>query len=395
MHVAFVFPNYWPYVRRGAERLMAEYAQYLVSAGHSVDIITSKPGASRVERHGRLTVYYDRQITHPVLSHYVRWLRFYTFTVSSLRRLMQGNYDVVHTWLYPFGLGIRLASHMKHTPYLYHVMSEHIALPYATDRWVAGQVIRPADHVAALSARSAENVTREMGVRASVLPPSVDLSTFQPVAARHEDHPRVLFVSDMRVYAKGLNLLLMAWDEIHRRRPEAMLTLAGPSGQSGMAEPEWDPFAAMSTLVKDPSARAAIEVLGEGNVHSLPDIYARASVTVLPSIGEAFGLVLVESLACGTPVVGSSFDGPGEIITDPGIGASIPLETVDDLARPELAAKLAEAVLYSMDLTKDPSTVQRCREHARRWDRQTVGALLETIYTQMIENRALLAGAQA
>lgn len=395
MRVAFVFPNYWPYVRRGAERLMAEYAQYLVGAGHTVDIITSKPGPSRVERTGRLTVYYDRQLTHPVLSHYVRWLRFYTFTASAAKRLMEGEYDVVHTWLYPFGLAIRLTRHMKHVPYLYHVMSEHITLPYPVDRWVAAQVIRPADHVAALSARSAENVAREMGVAATVLPPSVDLSAFEPAPSRHLDHPRVLFVSDMRVYSKGLNLLLMAWDEIHRRRPEAVLTLAGPSGQSGMAENEWDPFAAMGALVQRPEARAAIEVLGSGSVTSLPDIYGRASVTVLPSVGEAFGLVLVESLACGTPVVGSSFDGPGEIVTDPRIGATVPLETVEDLARPELAAQLVDAVLYSMDLTKNPDTVQHCREHARRWDRQTVGATLVQLYEQMIGHRASLTGVRA
>jgi glycosyltransferase involved in cell wall biosynthesis len=40
-----MYPTYWPYVRRGVERYIHELAVYLVSQGHEVDVITSKPGA--------------------------------------------------------------------------------------------------------------------------------------------------------------------------------------------------------------------------------------------------------------------------------------------------------------------------------------------------------------
>lgn len=393
MRVAFVFPNYWPYVRRGAERLMAEYAAYLVEAGHQVDIITSKPGAPRVLRRGNLTVYYDRQLAHPVLAQYVQRLRFYTFSVNAFIHLVQGRYDVAHTWLYPFGLGVKFASQLSNTPYLYQVMSEHVALPFRTDGWLARHVVRSADHVAALSERAAHRIRREMGVPVSVLPPCVHLQSFQP--GQRSVRPRVLFVSDLRAYGKGLPLLLMAWDEIHRREPRAVLTLAGPLGQAGFDNSGPHPIESINRLVHDPGARAAIEILGEGTVDDLPRLYAESWVTVLPSVGEAFGLVLVESLACGTPVVGSSYDGPGEIITDAAVGATVPLQDHRDLQDPARAAELAEAVLHCLALAADPATADRCRQHAARWDRSAVGPQLEGLYHRMVDQRAWATGVPA
>ena len=368
---------------------MAEYAQYLVNAGHAVDIITSKPGAPKVVRKGGLTIYYDQCISHPILSNRIRYLRFYTFTWSASRRLIDGNYDVAHTWLYPYGLALRLARRVRGTPYLYHNMAEGVGWPSPIDKWFVRQVVRAADEVAALTPRSAANVQREVGVPVSVLPPCVDMDTFAPVVKRDLHRPRVLFVSDLYVFRKGLSLLLMAWEQIYRKNPRAILTLAGPFGQGrmGVEDTDWDPFQAIKMLVRDPGARAAIEVLGEGQAGSLPYQYARASVTVLPSIGDVFGLVLAESLACGTPVVGSAFEGPGDIITDPAIGATVPITSLADLYNPDRAAELAEAILFAMGLASDPASVARSREHAQQWSRQAVGTELEKTYAKMLEPR--------
>src|SRR5437867_3372922 len=118
-----VFPNYWPYVRRGAERLMAEYATYASSTGHRVDIITSKPGRARVVASENLTIYYEAQHTHPVLARHWFGFRFYSFTYSALRRLLAEDYDVAHIWLPTYGIAARLARRIRHTPYLYQCMT--------------------------------------------------------------------------------------------------------------------------------------------------------------------------------------------------------------------------------------------------------------------------------
>jgi phosphatidylinositol alpha-mannosyltransferase len=387
MRVALVFPNYWPYVRRGAERLMAEYAQALIAAGHRVDIITSKPGPRRVDRQDRLTIYYESQIDHPLLARRWEGFRLFSFSLNAAPHLLRRRYDAVHIWLYPYGLSARMARAVRGTPYLYHSMAADVIAPPGWQSRLLHEVARRADRVATLTHSTAAVARERLGRPVDVLPGCVDLEAFAPVVARDTERPRVLFVSDWRVTRKGATLLLMAWDEIHRRCPSAVLTFAGPSGRGGLLE-DADPAPRLDALVHDRAARAAIEFVGEGRVADLPHRYAEASVTVLPSVGEAFGLVLLESLACGTPVVGNAHEGPGEIITDPAIGATVPLRDFGDLASPARAHDLAEAVLHAIDLAADPRTVDRCRDHARPWSRTSAGERLVEIYRAMIGDAA-------
>jgi phosphatidyl-myo-inositol alpha-mannosyltransferase len=383
MRVALVFPNYWPYVRRGAERLMVEYANYLADAGHEVAIVTSKPGTSRIVSRGNLTVYYEPRLTHPLLASAWPKFRFYTFTLTALGHLLRHRYDVVHIWFYTYGLAARLTRAFRGTPYLYQSMAEELVLPGPLGRFLVPRVIKAADRVVALTNRAAAKAQEELGIPVHVLGPCVDLRTFAPQGQRDLTRPRVLFASDPTDFRKGSSLLLMAWDEIHRRSPTAVLTFGGPLGQAEIKR-EVDLLDWVKEFVHDPDARSAIEIIGEGRPEDLPALYSRAAVTVLPSLGEVFGLVLVESLACGTPVVGSANEGPGEIISDPAVGATVALVRPRDLADPERAAALAEAVLHAIELAADPATADRCRDHARQWSRDEVGKTLERTYMDVI-----------
>lgn len=361
---------------------MAEYARYLIDAGHEVDIITSKPGRARVVRQGNLTIYYDRRISHPLLTRYWPWFRFYSFSLTALPRLLQRSYDVIHMWLYTYGAPVRLVRQTRGTPYLYQLMGDYQIAPGRLHQRFVEHVVCPADRVAALTPRMAAQAAADLHVPVDVLPPWVDTTRFVPGAGRDVQRPQVLFASDVNTVQKGAILLLMAWNTIHRRCPEARLVFAGSFGQSGL----WtgDAVGAVAAVVHDASARAAIEFLGEGRVEDLPRRYAQSAVTVLPSIGEAFGLVLVESLACGTPVVGNAFDGPGEIITDPGVGTTVPLRGKETLNDPACAEQLAEAVLTTLELAQRPETSRHCRQHAMQWSRNAIGPQLEQLYREML-----------
>jgi glycosyltransferase involved in cell wall biosynthesis len=86
---------------------------------------------------------------------------------------------------------------------------------------------------------------------------------------------------------------------------------------------------------------------------------------VLPSEHEAFGLVLVESLASGTPVVAAASGGIAEIV-DPGAGVGA-LTPVGDIGA------LAAAIVETVRLAADPETPARCAAHAQRWSWDSVG----------------------
>src|SRR6185503_434110 len=96
------------------------------------------------------------------------------------------------------------------------------------------------------------------------------------------EHPLIVCAADAREPRKRVGLLVEAFARVRREHPRARLAL---------------------------DARTAAGITGDGVEHvdmtDLPALYRRAWVSVLPSWGEAFGLVLAEALACGTPVVGA------------------------------------------------------------------------------------------
>lgn len=383
MRVALVFPNSWPYARRGVERMIAEYAAYLVGAGHCVDIITSKPGQAHVVQRGHLTTYYERRLDHPVLARRWPWLRYYSFTLVALRRLVQHPYDVTHIWLYTYGLAARVARLLRGGPYLYQVMMGNLLIrPGALHERLVREVVLPANRVATLTTQAAVSVGAALHRSIDVLPPCVDTETFMPAAAPNPGRPEVLFASNITAEPKGGRLLLASWDEIHRHCPQARLVLAGALGTSRAGAPAGAHL--VRELVHSAAARDAVDLVGEGRLEDLPARYARAAVTVLPSLGEAFGLVLAESLACGTPVVGNACGGAAAIITDPRVGTTVSLPDTRSLYDADQASRLAGAVLSTIDLSQAPATRQWCRRHAQQWSRANVGRQLEHLYSTML-----------
>jgi glycosyltransferase involved in cell wall biosynthesis len=391
MRIAYPYPVYWPYVRRGVERCIHNMSTYLAGRGHQVDIITSKPGPSRVAHDGPVRVIYLGQWSHPLTSWYLPHMRLYSFAIPATYQLMQGKYDVAHLWSYSFIITAPLLRRWKNMPYLFQLVLRKHRWPGRADWLIFQWLMRQADRVAALTPNGAEEVKDTFGINAITLPPPVDMETFRPCAPKDLSRPRILFPSDLGDARKGGLLLLSAWDEIHHRCPEAVLVLAGPAGLLG---PDgWDKVYTVERLrvIRSPAARAAVEIAGPGAVEELPAQYSRAAVTVLPSVEEAFGIVITESLASGTPVVCSAYDGPGEIVTNPEVGVTVPIKTYPDLVSLSAAKQLAEAVLQAIELARKSETSKRCRDWAETWSLDKIGALTESRLMEIASSRNSLA----
>jgi glycosyltransferase involved in cell wall biosynthesis len=108
---------------------------------------------------------------------------------------------------------------------------------------------------------------------------------------------------------------------------------------------------------------------------ALAALYRRAWVSALPSWGEAFGLVLAEALACGTPVVGANRDGIPEVLGDAPVGH---LFDGDD------PAALAAALLAAFGLATDAGAAAACRARAEEFS----VARCASTYASLLEDAA-------
>ncbi len=187
--------------------------------------------------------------------------------------------------------------------------------------------------------------------RVHVIPPGVDLERFSPgdrEAARAQlgvpGDAWVVVAARRLVPRMGLDVLLEAWSGIDE--PNRLLLIAGDGPERLTLE----------RLARKLAIESTVRFLGRVSEEDLVARYRAADVSVVPSVAlEGFGLVTLEALACGTPVV----------VTDAG---GLP-ETVAGLD-PTLVVPAGDAGALALRLRQPLPSADRCRAHAEgfSWD---------------------------
>lgn len=166
------------------------------------------------------------------------------------------------------------------------------------------------------------NVGRDVDIRYA--PPGVDDAFFRPLALRDLDgDPYVLCVGRLDDPRKNIGMLLEVYvrlDDGLRRRTR--LVLAGSSG----------PPPAFWSRAEALGVRDRIEYVAKPSRDRLVELYQRASAFALPSDEEGLGVVLLESMACGVPVVSTRSGGPDGVVTDGKDGFLVPLDDAEAMA---------------------------------------------------------------
>lgn len=339
LRVALLAPCYWPEVRRGGERLVRDLADGLIARGHKPRLITSHPGppsraledglevirhwrppAGRLRRRG-----FEDHLTHLPLS------------LATLRR---GDDDVAHATY----VGDAVVAARSGRPSVFSVLGAPDRR-YLVERRRRVELWLEAAHgcgaVTVLSEAAATVLRRDLGIETQVVPPGVDTRAFTPGGKRHE-RPTILCASAVDDPMKRVEVLLAAFELVRRERRDARLVLDRPRD---------------AALAARLAATDGVELLeAASRSPELVDAYREAWVCALPSVGEAFGLVLAESLACGTPVVGSDSGGIPEVLGGrPDVGR---------LAPPEDPQALAAALLEAFEMAHDPAVAAACRDRA-------------------------------
>ncbi|NRQ33184.1 D-inositol-3-phosphate glycosyltransferase [Nonomuraea sp. NN258] len=187
------------------------------------------------------------------------------------------------------------------------------------------QVVGVADRLVANTADEARELIELYGApesRVAVVNPGVNLTVFQPAsrgASRHrlglpQDAHVLLFVGRIQPL-KAPDVLLraaarMLIDDPSLRGRLVVACVGGPSG-NGLARPSL-----LTELATELGISDVVRLVPPAPQEELADWYRAADVTVVPSYSESFGLVALESQACGTPVVAAAVGGLRTAVRD-------------------------------------------------------------------------------
>ena len=236
--------------------------------------------------------------------------------------------DVVHchTWYAQFGgilakilYGIPLVITTHSLEPLRPWKQEQIGRGYELSKWVEKTAIEMADAVVAVSSSTRDDVLRLFDVDAAkvhVILNGVDTEEYKPVnkpdmlvpLGIDVDRPFVLFVGRM-TRQKGLYYLLKAVDYID---PAIQIVLcAGDSDTPSLQEE-------LEAMVSDLRSRreGVVWIPEMVSRRTTVALYSHATVFCCPSIYEPFGIINLEAMACGTPVVATAVGGIPEVVAD-------------------------------------------------------------------------------
>ena len=209
--------------------------------------------------------------------------------------------------------------------------------------------------------------------RIRLVPCGVDLKRFRPLgrsAARSElglnGSKILLFVGRIEAL-KGLDLLVHTAAHLDARDLRVIVVGNEADGSGDLAH--------LKQMANDLEIADSIEFVGRVNQDRLPWYYSAADVCVVPSYYESFGLVALESMACGTPVVASRVGGLPTIIDHGKTGY------LKSWRCPEAFASSLEMILVNGSLQDSMGRAARESAQSMSWD-AVAGQLLE-IYQEL------------
>jgi len=319
----------------------------------------------------------DNIVIHPVRAFPFPRLTagFYmTFALNAARHARRHKLDLIHGHaFYSFGYALTkklpfvvtvhgtqlsyLRATLETNPTPNHVMTDSIAM--IMERYS----INKADLLIVTCKKNKQEIMDELKLeeeRVRIVYQGVDVEHFLPSKCEGK---RVLFVGRLHE-RKGIDRILKAWEKVHKEDKDAKLLVAG----KGEFEEQYKKMASKLGL-KD-----SVEFLGHVTEEELPGLYTSSSLFVMPSYYEAFGLVTLEAMAAGLPVLATDTGIAPEAIEKGKNGYLID----DD----DMADRILE-VLSSDKMKAMGHRSRRIVEEKFTWDKTALGTI--EVYKELLE----------
>jgi len=373
MKITFITYIY-PYPERGynpgVERVVQEFARELVQQGHEVHVLTPyrNGGVKNHERDEGVQIHRvsdTRRYFGRVGSLFSIDMLSLNWSITSYSDLLHSS-DIVHTFtplIWKF-FSTQMVAHYHHWDDPSNPI-EYLYLP--TSHYLWRRCYTLANKIVAVSEYSAEDLASR-GVdrdKIEVVPNGVDTNKFSPGSSSleyKEWDTAILYVGPL-VERKGLKYLIKAMPDVLEHNPDTGLILVGGGDQDELEN------IALSLGIVD-------HIHFEGFVpeHDLPDYYRKADVFVFPSLLEGFGMVLVEAMASGLPIVSTTSSAIPEVVDDAGL-----------LVEPRDSRALAQKVCLALENKNkwEQRSVQRVKKEFS-WEKTTKKLL--DVYDGILDN---------
>jgi phosphatidyl-myo-inositol alpha-mannosyltransferase len=373
MKIALLGENYFPTLG-GVQEHIYHLARHLMARGHEVRVLTGlpqvdawrgprdEPWVRRVGRARRYSVMGSR--TTFTFGPAVAW---------RLRRtLREEAFDLVHVHapcdmglpalLWPLYRGPVVAT--LHSPMNDASWTRWLAAPYY--QYV---LRRCCDAVISVSDAARTAMGRYARFDCRLVPNGVDaaaLSGGKPLPRFLDGYTNILMLGRLEP-RNGPDILFAALPQILARRPDVRLLVAG-DGKNGIADHQ---------AMVPPEVRDRVVFLGPV-YDERPDIYASASLCVVPARSGSFSIIVLEALAAGVPVVATPFVSSWQKERH-----WEPVKVSPDFS----PQSLAETVLDALDEDPGPRIAQG-RAVAQAFDWSEVGRQVEVVYNDVLAARA-------
>ena len=352
MRVGLVCPYSWD-VPGGVQEHIRDLAEALIDLGHTVSVISPADDDAALPGY---VVPAGRAVAVPYNGSVAR-LSFGPLSANRVRRwIRDGNFDLLHVHE-PAAPSLSLIACWVFDGPI--VATVHGATTRSRALHAAEPMLRSAlEKVSgriAVSEAARTTLVHHLGGDAVLIPNGVTVSRFEkaePLAGWPGEGGAIGFLGRMDEPRKGLSVLLRAFCQIGAERPGLRLLIAGPGDTDEVA-------------AKVPaSLRDRIVLLGQVSEPVKVQVYHSVDVFCAPNTGgESFGIVLVEAMAAGAPIVASDLDAfrrvlrggrAGELFTsgDAGDLAAAIGRLLDDPQRRAMLSAAASAAVRDYDWTK-------------------------------------------
>jgi len=302
----------------------------------------------------------------PVVNQANYLIRTYRFLNKEIFRVSAP--QIIHSHLsYPAGFLGTIAGKIKKIPVL---ITEHSRISNyfrsRIHRWMVGYSLKNASRIIAVSKSLRNEILPVTNNPVEVIHNIVDVEKFSNRKLTHGAVMNIGFLGNLRSNNKGLDLLLKSTASLKNR--SFRLHIGGEG------------------ILMDDYKRSAIELgieshcifYGEIDREKIGEFFSKADLFVLPSRYETFGVVLIEAMACGIPVIATRCGGPEDIVT----------EATGLLIEKDNVGELTSALLYMsehLDSYNNETIIRYAREH---FGKQAFIKRTLDLYNEILKNNS-------